>query len=312
MDKLSILWMAAAAICVLGSFLFVILWGQRQRRMTERLRRMLEAAQAGHFRESDFDETVCSALESEMVDYLKAAEHTGKAAAAEKEKIKTLIADISHQTKTPIANLVLYTELLEEQETGIRNREYVTAIRKQTKKLDFLIRSLIQMSRLETGIVTLHPRQQDVKAMVTETVDSFREKAEKKGLKLCDCSEHAAAWFDRKWTAEALGNILDNAVKYTGQGRIEVRTRQYELFTAVEVADTGPGLDEEEIPGLFGRFQRGEDAQEREGVGIGLYLARQILAGEGGYIKVSSKKGKGSVFSLFLPNGKKENLSELS
>ena len=168
------------------------------------------------------------------------------------------------------------------------------------------------MSRLETGIVTLRPRQQDVKAMVTETVDSFREKAEKKGLKLCDCSEHAVAWFDRKWTAEALGNILDNAVKYTGQGRIEVRTRQYELFTAVEVADTGPGLDEEEIPGLFGRFQRGEDAQEQEGVGIGLYLARQILAGEGGYIKVSSKKGKGSVFSLFLSNGKKENLSELS
>ena len=118
------------------------------------------------------------------------------------------------------------------------------------------------------------------------------------------------AWFDRKWTAEALGNILDNAVKYTGQGRIAVRTRQYELFTAVEVADTGPGLDEEEIPGLFGRFQRGEDAQEQEGVGIGLYLARQILVGEGGYIKVSSKKGKGSVFSLFLPNGKKENLSE--
>ena len=106
--------------------------------------------------------------------------------------------------------------------------------------------------------------------------------------------------------------ILDNAVKYTSRGGIEVRTRRYELFTAIEVEDTGPGIAEEDIPELFGRFRRGEETAEQEGVGIGLYLAREILAGEGGYIKVSSRKGKGSVFSIFLPNQGKGNLSELS
>lgn len=299
-------------LCILGSFLSAVLMNRKQRGITERLGKMLEAAEAGRFQESGFDETVCSALESEMADYLNASEKSMNAAAAEKEKIKTLIADISHQTKTPIANLLLYTELLEEREKDPGNREYLTAIRRQTEKLDFLIRSLIKMSRLETGIVTLHPREQDVKDMLAETAASYREKAEKKGLKLYDRSERGTAWFDRKWTAEAVGNILDNAVKYTEQGGIIIRTKRYELFTAVEVEDTGPGLLEEEIPEIFQRFRRGEAALEQEGVGIGLYLAREILAGEGGYIKVSSEKGKGSVFSLFLPNRKKENLSELS
>ena len=299
-------------LCILGSFLVAVLINRKQRGITERLGKMLEAAEGGRFQESGFDETVCSALESEMADYLNASEKSMNAAAAEKEKIKTLIADISHQTKTPIANLLLYTELLEEREKDPGNREYLTAIRRQTEKLDFLIRSLIKMSRLETGIVTLHPREQDVKDMLAETAASYREKAEKKGLKLYDRSERGTAWFDRKWTAEAVGNILDNAVKYTEQGGIIIRTKRYELFTAVEVEDTGPGLLEEEIPEIFQRFRRGEAALEQEGVGIGLYLAREILAGEGGYIKVSSEKGKGSVFSLFLPNRKKENLSELS
>lgn len=299
-------------LCILGSFLSAVLMNRKQRGITERLGKMLEAAEAGRFQESGFDETVCSALESEMSDYLNASEKSMNAAAAEKEKIKTLIADISHQTKTPIANLLLYTELLEEREKDPGNREYLTAIRRQTEKLDFLIRSLIKMSRLETGIVTLHPKEQDVKDMLAETAASYREKAEKKGLKLYDRSERGSAWFDRKWTAEAVGNILDNAVKYTEQGGIIIRTKRYELFTAVEVEDTGPGLLEEEIPEIFQRFRRGEAALEQEGVGIGLYLAREILAGEGGYIKVSSEKGKGSVFSLFLPNRKKENLSELS
>ena len=96
-----------------------------------------------------------------------------------------------------------------------------------------------------------------------------------------------------------MGNILDNAVKYTSRGGIEVRTRRYELFTAIEVEDTGPGIAEEDIPELFGRFRRGEETAEQEGVGIGLYLAREIL-------------GQGSVFSIFLPNQGKGNLSELS
>ena len=307
MDKISILCIAIAAACVTGSILFVIFQNRKQRQITERLRRMLEAAQAGRFSESGFDESVCSALESEMADYLNASEKSMKAAAAEKEKIKTLIADISHQTKTPVSNLLLYTELLKEKEILPENREYLQAIQTQAEKLSFLIQSLVKLSRLETGIISLHPKEQDIKGMVEDIVDSYRERAEAKDLQLCDNSGHAMAYFDRKWTSEALGNIVDNAVKYTSSGRIEIRTKKYELFTAVEVEDTGPGLNENEISEIFGRFYRGEEVQDKEGVGIGLYLSREILSQEGGYIKVTSEKGKGSVFSLFLPNGCRQN-----
>lgn len=312
MDKLDIFYIAVPAVCLMGSLLFVIFQNRKQRRTTERLRHMLEAAQAGRFSESGFDESVCSALESEMADYLNASEKSMKAAEEEKEKIKTLIADISHQTKTPIANLLLYTQLLAERETDPDREESLTAIQKQAEKLNFLIGSLIKMSRLETGIITLHPQEQDIKEMLSETVAFYREKAERKGLELKDLSEHGTVCFDRKWTAEAVGNILDNAVKYTDQGCITIRTKKYELFTSVEVEDTGRGLDEEEIPLIFQRFRRGEETQEQDGVGIGLYLAREILSGEGGYIRTASEKGRGSVFSVFLPNRKKVNLSELS
>ena len=221
--------------------------------------------------------------------------------------VKTLIADISHQTKTPVSNLLLYTELLKEKELLPENREYLQAIQTQAEKLSFLIQSLVKLSRLETGIISLHPKEQDIKGMVEDIVDSYRERAEAKDLQLCDNSGHAMAYFDRKWTSEALGNIVDNAVKYTSSGRIEIRTKKYELFTAVEVEDTGPGLNENEISEIFGRFYRGEEVQDKEGVGIGLYLSREILSQEGGYIKVTSEKGKGSVFSLFLPNACRQN-----
>lgn len=299
-------------VCVILSALAIFFQNRKQRRITDRLRKMIEAAEQGCFGESGFDESVCSALESEMADYLAASESTRKESASEKEKIQTLIADISHQTKTPVANLLLYTELLAEREKDPENKEYVEAIQKQAEKLNFLIRALIKMSRLETGIITLCPRRQDMKEMLDDVVDSYREKAAVKGLELMNLAGHETACFDRKWTAEALGNLLDNAVKYTSAGRIMVRTKRYELFTAVEVEDTGVGLEEKEIPQIFQRFRRGEEVRDQEGVGIGLYLAREILSGEGGYIKVSSEKGKGSVFAVFLPNSEKGILSELS
>ena len=108
--------------------------------------------------------------------------------------------------------------------------------------------------------------------------------------------------FDEKWTREALCNLLDNAVKYTpAGGRVTLSVQPYELFCRVDVTDTGPGIHEQERPKIFGRFYRAENAWESEGVGVGLYLTRQIMEGQGGFVKVYSNLGQGSMFSLFLP-----------
>ena len=217
------------------------------------------------------------------------------------DKIKTLIADISHQTKTPIANLLLYSELIAEQDLSEDMRSNIRIIQQQTEKLRFLIDSLVKLSRLENGILTLSPRQQAVGPMLEEIQRQYLSKAQKKGLQLQLIATEARATFDRKWTAEALGNLIENAIKYTPCGSVTLKAMEYELFTRIDVTDTGIGIEESEQPKIFARFYRSETVCEDEGVGIGLYLAREIISGEGGYIKLISQKGKGSTFSVFLP-----------
>ena len=110
------------------------------------------------------------------------------------------------------------------------------------------------------------------------------------------------AFFDFKWTLEALANIVENAIKYTPPGGlVTVSTREYEMFVCIDITDNGIGMSEEETAKIFTRFYRSPHVYEEKGVGIGLYLAREIVSKEGGYIKVSSELSKGSVFSVFLP-----------
>lgn len=218
---------------------------------------------------------------------------------AEKEKLKALIGDISHQTKTPIANILLYTQLLKEQPG---NTDCLEALEGQTRKLQSLIDALVKTSRLETGVIALHPEPGELGSVMTSAVSQLRPKAEEKGVRITLEHGEANAVFDPKWTEEALYNLLDNAVKYTPSGgRVSVTAAVYPMFSAVLVQDTGPGIAEEEQPKIFQRFYRGTAYREQEGVGIGLYLVRQIAEGQGGFVKVQSQPGQGSTFSLYLP-----------
>lgn len=293
-------------LCLLGAVVLVTVNHYKSRRSLERLNRMLDAAMDGTFRESVFDESLYSALENRMAEYLSASEISARRTALEKDRIKKMIADISHQTKTPLANILLYTELLQEgmQSESDENRENVELLADQAQKLQFLIDSLVKLSRLETGILVLRPKKAAVLPLLSEAEKAFAGRAREKGLYLKICSEEAekvTACFDLKWTKEALGNLIDNAIKYTEQGSVTVRVKPYKLFICIEVTDTGRGISEEEQAKIFGRFYRSPRAADQEGVGIGLYLAREILKQESGYIKVKSGEGMGTTFSLYLP-----------
>lgn len=278
----------------------LVLWQRRQsRKILENLGKMLEAAMEGNFTEDSFDESLLSALESSFAHYLAASTVSARKVDAEKEKLKALIGDISHQTKTPIANILLYTQLLKEQPG---TTDCLEALEGQTKKLQSLIDALVKTSRLETGVIALHPEPGELGSVVTSAVSQLRPKAEEKGVRITLEHGEANAVFDPKWTEEALYNLLDNAVKYTPSGgRVSVFTTVYPMFSAVHVQDTGPGIAEEEQAKIFQRFYRGTAYREQEGVGIGLYLVRQIAEGQGGFVKVRSQPGQGSTFSLYLP-----------
>ena len=303
-DSKAMIIFITGGLCLICAVILVVCHHFRTRRILYRMQHMLDAAMEGNFQESIFDESLYSAMESRLAKYLGASEVSARKTAEEKNRIKTMIADISHQTKTPLANILLYTELLQEQEQTAENRENLELLGNQAQKLQFLIDSLVRLSRLETGILVLQPTKTAVFRLLEEAERQFDSQAREKGLYLHVFAEEARdifAGFDRKWTSEALGNIIDNAIKYTEQGGITVKVKPYQLFVCIEVSDTGRGIAEEEQAKIFGRFYRSPEVADQAGVGIGLYLAREILKQESGYIKVSSKEGKGTVFSMYLP-----------
>ena len=209
----------------------VVLWERRKARKTmEEIERMLDAAMTGSFSEITFDESQLSALETKFAHYLSAAEASSRNMAQEKDKIKSLIADISHQTKTPIANLLLYSELLMEETLPASAKENVEALYKQSEKLRFLIDSLVKLSRLENGIISLSPQQASLQPLLESVVEQYAAKASGKGLSIYLYDTDISATFDFKWTAEALANIVDNAIKYTEHGTITISTVSYECL----------------------------------------------------------------------------------
>ena len=294
-------WLAAGA-ALLAALGAVFCSRRRTARLLARLDEMLAAAMDGSFTEQRFDESRLSALESRLAQYLAASSVSAQNLQAQKDQISTLVSDISHQTRTPVANLQLYAQLLAEQPLGPEGRACAEAIEMQAQKLQSLIEALVKTSRLESGVLALHPAPGELAPMVERAAAQYAPKAAAKGLSLTVGPAAGSAVFDPKWTEEALCNLLDNAVKYTpAGGAVTVSVQVYELFAAVRVRDTGPGIPEEEQAKIFGRFYRSPAAYQTEGVGIGLYLARQIAAGQGGYLKVESVPGAGSTFSLYLP-----------
>ena len=265
---------------------------------------MLDTAIEGEFTEDSFDESMLSAVESKLAHYLAASTVSARNLREEKDKIKSLIADISHQTKTPVTNIMLYTELLSEQNLSAENDRCVKALKQQTEKLRTLIDALVKTSRLETGIIALHPSDGSLQPILRAAADQLMPAAKAKKISLIVTEEDAKAVFDPKWTEEAVFNLLDNAVKYTPErGKITLYITEYPLFTAVSVSDTGNGIPEAEQPRIFRRFYRGTEHRKEEGIGIGLYLVRQIAENQGGYVKVFSPKGQGATFSIYIPRG---------
>ena len=222
----------------------------------------------------------------------------------ERRELQSLISDISHQVKTPVSNLKMAADTLLEKPVSEAERiDFIRGIFSQTDKLDFLFQALVKTSRLETGVIQLEKKPGRLFDTVAQAMSGIVYAAEKKEITVSvDCSEDLTVSHDGKWTSEALFNLLDNAVKYTpAGGKIAVSVVLWEMYVEIKVTDTGKGISESNQAAIFRRFYREEEVHDQQGVGIGLYLAREIVTRQGGYIKVVSEPGKGSEFSIMLP-----------
>ena len=274
----------------------------KTKRIIDRLDIMVDNAIEGRNLESRFDESRMGALETKLQKFLEMNNRSIDGLREEKAKINTLISDISHQTKTPIANIKLYAELLRESDISEESREYVNVLIEQTERLNFLIQSLIKISRLDNGIITLTPKNQTIVSLLEAAKKTYFLAASEKNIDIDITVNEVEAVFDEKWTAEAIEIILDNAIKYTPiNGKISINIEEYQMFLRINIKDTGIGIKEDEYSKIFMRFYRSSDVAEKPGVGIGLYLAREIVTKENGYITVSSDYGKWTVFSIYLP-----------
>ena len=227
----------------------------------------------------------------------------------EKQQLLEMISEITHQIKTPLSNLRMYCEMLSEEEMPLFSAasDSVSAARapeQQLIKLEFLLDTLLKASRLETDMI--HPDMENRRILDTlaAAVNNIMHKAELKHIEISvDCRSSIQVCHDRKWTAEAIENILDNAVKYTPEnGSIRILVQVGEMYTEIRIQDTGKGIEPAHINDIFKRFYREKSVSQEEGLGLGLYLARYIITLQKGYIAVRSAPGEGSCFSVCLPN----------
>ncbi len=221
----------------------------------------------------------------------------------ERERLNSLISDISHQIKTPLANIKLYDSLIETEglDKDAKN-QFSQKKEQQMNKLEWLMEALIKVSKMETGIIQFHKKRQELSTVLLQAIDMVTLKAEKNANQITfQVSEAVQVDIDGKWIAEAIFNLLDNAVKYSPRGsQIEVGVEVLELFVRVTIEDEAKQIAQEEYPNLFKRFYRMDETAEVEGVGLGLYMSRDIVQRHEGYIVVEEGT-VGNRFSVFLP-----------
>lgn len=249
------------------------------------------------------EETIFSKLQHKLKKLVEILDNNREEALREKDNIKSLIGDISHQIKTPIANITMYNDTLIQRELNKDQQNmFLNNMKFQVSKLEWLVQALIKMSRLESNIISLNKVNSTLSDTIANALSGVYLKAEEKEIDLTiECPAFIKVNHDKKWTSEALFNIIENAVKYTDNGgSINISVEEWELFTKIDIMDTGIGISEEDINNIFKRFYRCREISEVEGIGIGLYLTNEIITKQGGYIKVKSEKGKGTTFSVFL------------
>lgn len=253
---------------------------------------------------SMIDDSIFSKLQHQTLRLINILKSQNKKMEYEKNEIKSLISDIAHQLKTPLTNMKIYSEFLQYENLLEEDRiEFNKVIMLSLDKLCFLVESMIKMSRLESSIINLHKRPSEINESILSAITQLYKKAQLKNIKIeFSPKENIKLNYDEKWTTEAIFNIIENAIKYSHKdSTIFINVEKYEIFTRIDIKDEGIGISEEEIPKIFRRFYRGSNVLNEEGIGIGLYLSREIVTKQGGYIKVKSYKN-GSIFSIFLPN----------
>ncbi len=253
---------------------------------------------------STIEDSLFSKLQHQTIKLTNILKNKSKQIEDERNEIQELISDIAHQLKTPLTNLKMYGEFLRDESLSEdEKKEFFEIVMCSLNRLSFLVESMIKMSRLEGGVITLKYNLSNLNDTILMSINQVQKKVKEKNINITlEEVDKIKIYHDKNWISEAIFNLLENAVKYsTNNSKIDIKIQSYEMFVRIDVKDNGIGIQEDELPKIFRRFYRGSNVGDIEGIGIGLYLTREIVSKHGGYIKVKSNNN-GSIFSVFLPN----------
>ena len=257
----------------------------------------IDKALDGNLEITEFDEKELSKIKSKLIKFLYSNQVKEKKISTEKNKTKDLIADISHQTKTPITNLSLYISLLEDDPKD----EYLEIIKYELNKLEFLIQNLVKSSRLESDIISLQKNPANLKDIVKDVLREFKVTLDEKDVSINLKNEDLIFALDERWLKEAIHNLVDNAIKYSPNGStINISIYKSYLNYNLDIENECKDISEEALPKIFERFYRGKNSVSKDGLGLGLYIAREIIENHGGNIKASLNENR-IKFSVDFP-----------
>ncbi len=267
------------------------------RKETRELSDYIDQALDGNLEITEFDEKELSKIKSKLIKFLYSNQVKEKKINTEKNKTRDLIADISHQTKTPITNLSLYISLLEEDP----KEEYIEIIKYELNKLNFLIQNLVKSSRLESDIIGLQKNQANLKDLVKDVLKEFKVILDEKDIRINLKDEDLFFTLDEKWLKEAIHNLVDNAIKYSPNGStINISVYKSYLNYNLDIENECKDLSEKTLPKIFERFYRGKNSVSKDGLGLGLFIAREIIEKHGGNIRASLDENR-IKFSVDFP-----------
>ena len=305
----------STVICVL-LLTFLLYWKKKEDACHQKILDQLEEILI-RFRENKFDDLLKTENHAELEklnDQLEAIGHhiqlLKEEAREEKESTKEMVSDISHQLKTPVAALdTCFSVLMQNDLSATEQEEFRIRCRSALDGLETLLQSLLEISKMETGLIQINKKKLPLMDTVISAVNCTYPKADEKEIEFVfDYAkelETCMVMQDKRWLGEAVINVLDNAIKYSPDGsKIFIRLQKRNDLVRMEIEDQGIGIPQNEYHKIFQRFYRGSSRKvmEKSGTGIGLFLSREIIEKHGGTIMVTfGKKKKGSTFVIQLP-----------
>ncbi|MCI8464386.1 MAG: HAMP domain-containing histidine kinase [Lachnospiraceae bacterium] len=243
-----------------------------------------------------------SILRNDIYKLVTKLESQAELLLADKAYLVDSLSDISHQLKTPMTSMMVMTDILRDERLPIKKREeFVRAIRSQLKRMEWLLTSLLKMSKLDAGTIQFKRESISLRALVAMATEHLLIPMElKEQTFTVEIPENQRIVCDSHWTAEAIANIVKNCMEHTPEaGTISIYSETRGIYTQLVVEDNGEGIAPEDLPHIFERFYKGRNAG-KDSVGIGLAMAKYILAIQSGQIEVESEPGVGSRFILRL------------